>query len=112
MKFTIRVLIAMSAGGALALAASGTSLAVSPAQQDCEEAGGIYEFSKGTATCVIEEPFNPGNPQSPTANEPFTQEDTEGQKGQGGGGGEDTNKHHTEEEENTNPSGQAPPGQN
>jgi hypothetical protein len=52
------------------------------------------------------------NPQSQNANEPMTNEEEESQKGQGGGGGEDTNRHHTEEEENTNPSGNAPPGQN
>jgi hypothetical protein len=104
--------VAIAAAVVAFLAGGGAATAVSPAEQECEAQGGTYDFNKGTATCTIEEPFSPGNPQSSNANEPMTHEEEESQKGQGGGGGEDTNRHHTEEEENTNPSGNAPPGQN
>ena len=73
---------------ALALAAP-AAFAVSPAEAECDAAGGTYEGQGGQKTCVLPpEPTNPGNPQSGNANEPFTTNTTTQQTGAGGGGGE------------------------
>ena len=87
----------------------------SPAQRECEAAGGVYTFEKGRATCTFTEATNPGNPQSANAATPFEETNSETQPGQGGGGGEtgDNNQNHEEVDGPvTNPSGNAPPGQN
>ena len=73
----------------LALAMAGPAFAVSPAEAECDAAGGMYEGTGGQKTCVLPpEPTNPGNPVSGNANEPFTTNTTTQQTGAGGGGGE------------------------
>ena len=73
----------------LALAMAVPAYAVSPAEAECDAAGGTYSGTGGQKTCVLPpEPTNPGNPQSDTAAEPFTTNTTTQQTGAGGGGGE------------------------
>jgi hypothetical protein len=108
------IIVGIGICGALLAATIGFAAAQTPAQQECEAAGGTYTFEKGRATCTIEEETNPGNPQSPNANKPFKQTEETTQPGQGGGQGETSPKNPNFSEETgpkTNPGGNAPPGQ-
>ena len=65
------------------------AFAVSPAEQECIDAGGTYSGTGGQKTCVLPpEPTNPGSPNSDNYAEPFTTNTTTQQTGAGGGGGE------------------------
>jgi hypothetical protein len=106
----------VAAGLAVALFATTAGLGfATPAEEECEAAGGTYFFFRGDATCTFVEETNPGNPQSGNASTPFTETDSETQPGQGGGGGEtsDNNQNFEEVDGPTqNPAGNVPPGQN
>ena|SRR5215204_6549731 len=97
----------------LALALAAPAFAVTPAQEECEGAGGEYSFFRGDATCTFTEETNPsGNPNAGAT--PFTETDTETHPGQGGGGGatSDTNPNFEEEDGPvTNRGGGTPGGQ-
>jgi len=106
-------LLAAAALLALAVAAP-AAFAVSPAEQECVAAGGVYDFSQGDATCTFTEDTNPSGNNNPNAATPFTETDTTTQPGQGGGGGEtsDTNQNFEEVDGPVlNPGGNPPAGQ-
>jgi hypothetical protein len=85
----IKRITIFAATALLALAMAVPAFAASPAEEECDLAGGTYEGQGGQKTCVLPpEPTNPGNPQSGNASEPFTTNTTTQQTGAGGGGGE------------------------
>ena len=82
--------ITMLVGALLVLALAAPAVfALSPAEQACNDAGGIYDKSGSQATCILPpEDTNPGNPQSDNFATPKHEQTTNVQTGAGGGGGE------------------------
>lgn len=78
----MRRLLLASAFAALPFFAFGatTAIAASPSQLDCEAAGGTFDRSQGTVTCVyppVTDPVGNGNAQSPPAQSTTTTETDE-----------------------------------
>ena len=85
---------------------SAGAFAATPAQTECEKAGGQFSFFRGTSSCTFA--TNPSGNDNPNAAKPFTEKDTK--KGQGTGEGEETNRNATDGPV-TNRGGGTPGGQ-